>query len=93
MRAAWALRRNGTNRRIPRSIGAPPQALGLGDTCTTGLRLRTRRFATVEAATRLARLRFERRLGRLRRLLLHLPIPAIRQKLRAVVRQKLNYLS
>ena len=41
----------------PLSIAAPPQALGLGDTCTTRRRLRTCRFATVEAATRLARLR------------------------------------
>jgi hypothetical protein len=40
---------------------APAQALGLGDTRTTGLRLRARRFATVEAATRLARLRSSRR--------------------------------
>jgi hypothetical protein len=37
------------------SIGAPAQALGFGDTRTTSLRLRTCRFATMEAATRLAR--------------------------------------
>jgi len=36
---------------------APPESLGLGDTRTTSLGLRTSRFATVEAATRLARLR------------------------------------
>jgi hypothetical protein len=49
-----ALRRNGTNFPIPLSIAAPPQTLGLGDTCTTSLGLRTTRFTTVEAATRLA---------------------------------------
>ena len=37
--------------RPPESIGAPALALGLGNTIATGLRLRTRRFATVEAAT------------------------------------------
>jgi hypothetical protein len=36
---------------------APAQALGLGDTRTTGLRLRTCRFAAMEAATRLVWLR------------------------------------
>jgi hypothetical protein len=36
------------------SIDEPPQTLGLGNTIATGLRFRTRRFATVEAATRLA---------------------------------------
>jgi hypothetical protein len=35
-------------------MDAPAFTLGLGDTCTTSRRLRTRRFATVEAATRLA---------------------------------------
>ena len=55
--AAWTLRRNGTNFPIPLSIAAPPPALGLGDPCTTGLGLRTCRFATVEAAPFLARLR------------------------------------
>jgi hypothetical protein len=35
-------------------MGTPAQTLGLGDTCTTSLRLRTCRFATVEAATRVA---------------------------------------
>src|ERR1700730_2252471 len=39
------------------SIGAPAPALGLGDTRTTSLRLRTCRFATMEAATGLTRLR------------------------------------
>ena len=38
----------------PLSIAAPPQALGFGDTCTTSLRFRAGRSATVEAATRLA---------------------------------------
>ena len=41
----------------PFSIGEPPQTLDLGDTRTTSLGLRTSRFATVEAATRLAWLR------------------------------------
>ena len=52
-----ASRRNGANFPIPLSIMSPPQALGLGDACTTSLRLRACRFATVEAATRVARLR------------------------------------
>jgi hypothetical protein len=46
-----------SDRPNPLSMRAPPESLGLGDTCTTRLRLRTRRFATVKAATRLARLR------------------------------------
>ena len=46
-----------SDRPNPLSIGAPALALGLGDTGTTSLRLRAGRFATVEAATRLARLR------------------------------------
>ena len=46
-----------SDRPNPLSIGEPPESLGLGDTCTTSLRLRAGRFATVEAATRLARLR------------------------------------
>jgi hypothetical protein len=46
-----------SDRPNPLLIATPPQALGLGDTCTTSLRLRNRRFATVEAATRLAWLR------------------------------------
>ena len=46
-----------SDRPNPLSIGAPPESLGLGDTCTTSLRLRAGRFATVEAATRLAWLR------------------------------------
>jgi len=40
----------------PLSIAAPPQALGLGDTCATSLCLRAGRSATMGAATRLARL-------------------------------------
>ena len=40
----------------PLSIAAPPQALGLGDTCATSLCLRAARSATMGAATRLARL-------------------------------------
>ena len=40
----------------PLSIAAPPQALGLGDTCATSLCLRADRSATMGAATRLARL-------------------------------------
>ena len=57
MLAAWTLRCNGTDLQSPRSISAPAQALGFGDTCTTSLRLRTRPFASVKAATRLAPLR------------------------------------
>jgi hypothetical protein len=56
MLAAWTLRRNGTNLQSLRSISAPTPALGVGNTIATCLRLRTRRFATMEAATRLARL-------------------------------------
>ena len=52
-----ASRRNGANFPIPLSIMSPPQALRVGDACTTSLRLRAGRFATVEAATRVARLR------------------------------------
>ena len=55
--SARTLRRNGTNPQSPRLIGTPVLALGLGNTIATGLRLRTCRFATVKAATRLARLR------------------------------------
>jgi hypothetical protein len=40
----------------PLSIAAPPQALGLGDTCATSLCLRAGRSATMGAAMRLARL-------------------------------------
>src|SRR5580704_5375468 len=46
-----------SDRPNPLSIGEPPQTLDLGDTRTTSLRLWACRFATVEAATRLARLR------------------------------------
>ena len=57
--AFWTI--NGIARRCvgskPLTKRMPSPALGLGNACTTGLRLRTRRFATVEAATRLARLR------------------------------------
>jgi hypothetical protein len=52
--AAFALTCVALSNRL--SIGAPALALGLGNTIATGLRLRTCRFATVEAATRLARL-------------------------------------
>ena len=45
---------NGANFPIPLSIMSPPQALRVGDTCTTSLRLRAGRFAAVEAATRVA---------------------------------------
>ena len=48
-----------SDRPNPLSIGEPPQTLDLSDTRTTSLGLRTCRFATVEAATRLARLRFD----------------------------------
>jgi hypothetical protein len=46
-----------SDRPNPVSIGAPAQALGFGDTRSTSLRLWTCRFSTMEAATRLARLR------------------------------------
>jgi hypothetical protein len=61
LRKLRAFRAASTLRYIPRSDllskGEPPLALGLGNTIATLLRLRTCRFATVEAATRLARLR------------------------------------
>jgi hypothetical protein len=54
---SYRLADDASDRPSPHSIGEPPASLGLGDTCTTRRRLRAGRLATVEAATRLARLR------------------------------------